>query len=326
LRRNGVNLAGQVGAGMQQGPIFVTGTSRSGKSLLSRLLGLHPNIATHTREFRVWPRFYRKYGDLSQHENFERCLTEMLSYENIRTFIDNDTEYIRQKFLMGEPTYGRLFALFFEYHAERSGKSRWGDQSQKIERYADAIVSNYPTAKIVHMIRDLRDKCAGKSIRRQRGGKKNWREFQRDVSGWLRSVELAERNQKRYPDGYKIVRYETLVCQPRETLHDICAFLGETDIPPALLSEGLQGFRDDNGNSEFDTISSAYIGRFRETMSGREIAFIQARARQAMAAYNYELEPVRLSPRDYLLFYLFDGPIHLVSKYRRSVKPSRSNG
>jgi len=46
---------------MNRGPIFLTGASRSGKSLLSRVLGLHPNIASHNKEFRMWPRFYCRW-------------------------------------------------------------------------------------------------------------------------------------------------------------------------------------------------------------------------------------------------------------------------
>jgi hypothetical protein len=269
----------------------------------------------------MWPRFYRQYGDLSQRANFERCLAAMLSYNNIRSFINNDADYVRQKFWEGKPTYGRLFALFFEYYAEHCGKPRWGDQSQKIERYASAIFANYPTAKIIHMLRDPRDRYTCKEIvRRRRGEEKTIWDFHRYTSGWLRSVHLAEQNQKQYPDCYKIVRYEALVSQPQETLHDVCVFLGEADIPAPLLAEGLRGFRDDSGNSKHHNLSTAYIGCFREAMPGHEIAFMQEQAKQAMAVYSYDLEPIQLSLSDYLLLYFIDWPSNLAVKYKNSIK------
>jgi len=212
-----------------------------------------------------------------------------------------------------------LFGLFFECYAQQLGKSRWADQSQKIERYADAIFLDYPAAKIIHMIRDPRDRyiCSKEVLRQQWGQEKRIWDYHRDISSWRRSVYLAERNQKRYPDGYKVVRYETLVSQPRQTLHDICGFLGEADLPLSLLPKNLQGFTDDSGQNKYDHLSTAYIGRFREAMSGREVAFMQAQAGQAMAAYNYELEPVQLSLKEQLLLYFIDWPIGLARKAKR---------
>ena len=304
---------------MNQGPIFVTGVSRSGKSLMSRLLGLHPNIATHDQEFRMWPRFYRQYGDLGQSANLERCLAAMLSYNNIHALIDGDADYVRIKFREGEPTYGRLFALFFDYDAQRAGKARWGDQSQKLERHADAILAAYPAACVIHMIRDPRDRYTCKEIVRKRRGKKGL-DLHRDTNIWLGSAFLAQRNQERYPDGYQVVRYETLVSQPKETLHQVCAFLGEVDIPAPRLTEGLQGFQDDSGYSRYDGVSTAYVGCFREAMPGHQVAFMQAQTQQAMVAYNYDLEPVRLSLRDSLMLYLIDWPIFLAVKGQEAVK------
>ncbi len=122
--------------------------------------------------------------------------------------------------------YVPLSATILERYTERLGKSRWGDQAQKIECYADVIFTNYPTAKIIHMIRDPRDRIACKKVvRRRRNEEKKIRQFHSDISGWLLSVYLAEQNQKQYPDRYKIVDYETLCFQPKETMHDVCVFL-----------------------------------------------------------------------------------------------------
>lgn len=296
---------------MNQGPILVTGRSRSGKSLMSKLLGSHPNIATHNTELRLWPRFYHLYGDLGQRANFERCLAAMLSYKHIRALINDDTGHIRKKFWEGKPTYGRLFALFLEYHATRLGKPRWGDQSQSIECYTNTILTDHPTAKIIHMIRDPRDRYSCLNVvRRRRGERKKIGSFQRQVREWQNSVCLAEWSRKRYPDRYKIVRYEALVSQLRKTLHDVCAFLDEADIPPPLLAGALRGFRDDHDKPKGDGVSTDYVGCFRKLMPGREIAFIQIHARRAMSIHNYDLEPVQLSLGDYVLLHFVERPIY----------------
>ncbi len=55
-------------------------------------------------------------------------------------------------------------------------------------------------------------------------------------------------------------------------------------------------------------------------MSEREVAFIQSQAKQAMAANNYDLEPVQLSLKDYLLLYFMDGPIYLAHRLSGKVR------
>jgi len=295
-----------------RGPIIIGGLDRCGKTLMRALLVSHPNIAIPVIGSNFWTYFYRQYGDLSSRENFERCLAAMLRYKHALA-IKPDPERIRREFWQGEPTYARLFALFHEHYAEREGKPRWGDQSGLIERYADLVLTAYPTAKIIHMLRDPRDRYAA-SITRYPNGRLR-------VGGatarWLYSVELARRNQQRYPDRYKIVQYETLVREPEKTMRAVCAFLKEAFVPTMLMLEGAPEFRDKdehegNGATAECPISTAYIGRFRHVVSHRELAFMQGYAGPSMVAFDYQLEPIQFSLGDRLRFSFVDWPMNLV--------------
>jgi len=285
---------------MDREPVLVGGLSRCGKTLMCSLLALHPNIAMPSKESNVWSFFYRQYGDLSQRDNFERCLAAMLRYRDMRV-LNPDPDRIRKEFWQGEPTYARLFALFHDHYAERLGKPRWGVQSVCLEYYAALVLAAYPTAKMIHMIRDPRDRYAAHiTTRRARG----WRKVATATANWLYSARLAKRHQKRYPQRYKVVRYEALVSQPKETMRDVFAFLNEDYTPVRLMLESAR-YKDQD-------VSTAFIGHFCQVMSKREIAFMQTYAKRGMVAHNYELEPVRFSPREYPLFYLVDQPINLV--------------
>jgi hypothetical protein len=293
---------------MERGPIFIGGPDRCGKTLLRALLVSHPNIAIPAVGSNYWSYFYKQYGDLGQPDNFERCLAAMLRYKHAR-FLQPDADRIRREFWQGQPSYARLFALFHEHYAEREGKPRWGDQTGLIERYADPIFAAYPGARMIHMIRDPRDRYEA-SLALHPNGKMR-------VGGatarWLYSVRLAQRNHRRYPHRYKIVRYETLVCQPEQTMRDICEFLGEAFVPAMLTMEGAPGYRDKgehraNASSDRAVISTAYIGRFRDAIPGREIAFMQRYAGREMARYDYQLEAIRLPLADWLAFSFVDWP------------------
>src|SRR5512143_715510 len=295
---------------MDHGPIFIGGLERSGTSLIYALLASHPNIAM-TRRTNLWTYFYNQYGDLGRRDNFERCLKAMLHYKRLLV-LKPDPERLRQEFWQGEPTYGRLFALLEQQYADRVGKSRWGDKSLNTERYADPIFAAYPSAKIVHMIRDPRDRYASAITRWKvsRGG------IGAATAMWLSSLKLAERHRQRHPDHYLIVRYETLACEPEKTLCEICTFIDEAYNPTMLSLKGAEVFRDEGGNSSYGprdpgVISTSSIGKFRKVLPPREIAFMQGHAKRQMLALDYPLESIRLSTGERLLFALGDWPFNL---------------
>ena len=206
---------------MRNSPVFIAGPDRSGTTLLYALLASHPNISM-VRRTNMWRYFYGRYGDLSQPENLDRCLDAMVRFKRMR-HLSPDPERIRREMLAGPLTYGRLFALFHEHVAERSGKRRWGDKSLHTEHYAGDVLREYPEAKIIHIVRDPRDRYASLSRR-------NGQQLSRVGGGtarWLHSVQAAFENSKRYPDNYLLVRFEDLLTNPEKTLRSICHFIDE---------------------------------------------------------------------------------------------------
>jgi hypothetical protein len=295
---------------VSDGPIFIAGLERSGTSLIYALLASHPRIAM-TRRTNFWTYFYNQYGDLGEVENFDRCMKTMLRYKRL---LPLKLEYDRvwQQFWRGETSYARLFSIIEEQYAERMGKPRWGDKSLNIERYADPIFDAYPTAKILHMVRDPRDRYASALTRWKvsRGG------IGAGTAVWLQSMRLANRNRSHYPENYMIVRYETLSFQPEETLVGICSFIGEEYTPRMLSMDGAQTFRDEGGNSSYGQlepghISTKSIGRYKTVLSRRQIAFMQKLAGLDMMALGYSMEPVHLSVFDRLIFSTIDLPLNI---------------
>jgi hypothetical protein len=279
-------------------PIFIGGLDRSGKTLLRLALSLHPRIFI-TRRSDLWRYFYNRYGDLSQGENFERCLQAILKYKHVRPLHPN-AERIRQEFWQGEPTYARLFALIHQHHAEAIGKPRWGDQSEALEEYAEEIFTAYPQARFIHLIRDPRDRLAT--------SKSHWRHGRGKVGNslgrWLRSTALAERYLRLYPDRYRVIRYEDLVSQPEAVLADLCEFLGE-EYTPAMLKIGhLRHAEESNINLPKEPCPGCgdfltdFIGLYLQRLSRNEIAQIQLLAKAEMQRWGYWQEKIAFTPKD----------------------------
>ena len=299
-------------------PIFVAGPDRSGTSLMFAILGSHPNISM-VRRTNIWRWFYGQFGDLKQQENFEQCLEMMLSYTRMEG-LHPDPDRIRREFWQGTPSYGRLFDLVHRHHAESLGKSRWGDKSLHTEHYADQVFTEFPRAKIIHMIRDPRDRYAS-IIKRYKGRTKG---VASTTMQWLTSASWAARNASKYPGSYLAVRYESLAQSPERTVRSTCTFLNEEYEPSMLMMDGIPEHRD-GGNSSFErltpgTISTRSIGRYQKVLTPREIAFIQAHAGKEMTAFGYDLAPTNLTASERIAFYLTDYPLNSIKMAAARIK------
>ena len=246
----------------------------------------------------MWSYFYGQYGDLGHADNLDRCLTALMHYKHVR-FLEPDPARIRREFVAGPPTYGRLFALIHQHHAEHEARPRWGDQTGLIERYADVIFAEFPDARMIHMLRDPRD--------RYHASLELWPDGKGRAGGaaarWLYSAQLARRNLQRYPGRYLIVRFEDLIRQPEETLLAVCIFIGETYAPAMTAMDGAPEYRDKRAHGRElrpgeSPLSAAFIGLYRQSIPPRELAFLQRVAARDMALFGYRPDEIELSAAD----------------------------
>ena len=311
---------------MALGPIFVAGLERSGTSLMYALLASHPRVAM-TRRTNLWTHFYGQYGDLGDDANLDRCLDTMLRYRRL-VKLRPDQERLRREFRTGEPTYGRLFALLCQQHAERLGKPRWGDKSLNTERYARPILDAYPDARIVHMIRDPRDRFASSVTRwqRRRGG------IGAGTAEWLASARLAVRNARDHSGSYRLIRYESLVAAADDVMRGVCEFIGEPFAPEMMAMQGAPVFADAGSNSSYGrraagAITTSSVGRFREVLSRQQIAFVQRLAADEMAEFGYEPDAVPLRAHGRMRFAVETMPLEttrlLAWRVREAVRDRR---
>jgi hypothetical protein len=285
-----------------RGPIFIGGLAQSGKTPLRMILGSHPDVSM-TRQTYMWRRFYGRFGDLSSGRNLDRCLSAMLRETGVLR-LRPDLERIRREFLDGPSTYAHLFALIHHHHAERLGKRRWGEQLTFAERFADPIFAAFPTARMIHMIRDPRARyVARKGTHRRTIGKVGW-----ETAMWLYSIALAERNRRNYPNNYKVVMYEDLTMRPLETVRELCAFVGEEFVPS--MERAVSATKFGRGNGVNDTAGSVARTNGR---SPADVLFVNRYTREQLRALNYPVMNASLSPLTQLSFQLVDRPLNLAT-------------
>jgi hypothetical protein len=266
------------------GPIYIAGLDRSGKTTMRAFVTSHPGIDIPAVGSNMETYFYGRYGTLANPANLDRCLEAMLRYKHI-VFLDPDEDRIRSEFAAGPPTYPHLFSLFLRHHAEKAGKRRWGAQTGLAEEYAEVLFDSYPGLKVIHMIRDPRD--------RYQASRAKWPNGKGGAGGaaarWALSTGLARRNLRRHPDDYLVVRFEDLIQSTRQTLTEVFDFLGE-DLTPQVLemkdapkhrSELLAGRAPDE-----PLLSTDFIGLHRG-LSRLELSYLELVLAGGMKRHGY---------------------------------------
>jgi hypothetical protein len=255
-------------------PIFLAGPDRSGIGLLCELFERHPELAM-SRRTDFWDRYAGRYGDLRTRD-VDRCLDDMAVDRRWREFAP-DRERVHAE-VADDRTDARLFASLQQQRMERLGRTRWGDKSLGSEVHADRILTAFPTAMMVHVIRDPRDRYASQKLHRgaSRGG------ASAGAALWRDSVRWADRHMRRFPTRYRIVRYEALVRDPEGTLEELCGWLG--------LPGGVE-------LAATTVLHTRSIGRYRTDLTLRELKVIEDTTGEQLRRFGYRPAPPVSQPR-----------------------------
>jgi hypothetical protein len=207
-------------------PVFVVGCPRSGTTLLQLMLHAHPRIAIPP-ETRILVQAYnrrRSFGDMRSARNREALATWIAT--GPRTQFGDlgiDAGAFVERAVDGPGSLGSVVGLVYVMFAERHGKPRWGDKRPPYIRHLDQLLTMFPDAQIIHLIRDGRDCVA--SLKEM-----PW--FHGDayeaVHRWAEAIDFGARAERRLPpDSYHELRYEDLTADPEFELTRLCGFLGE---------------------------------------------------------------------------------------------------
>lgn len=214
---------------------FLMCSERSGSNLLSRIIGSHPDycapIPTHM--FRVMALNLYKYMDLSQDENFNLMLQDLLNLFNAKfgtwhSQVDWNT--LRTIAEANRCPFHLIYRIYYQ-EALHEGKFRLFIKENQLYRFAFALETSFPNAKYVYMVRDPRDMALSwKCMPVLRGGvlraTKVWRD---DQAGFLQMASWLQAQQR-----VCIIRYEDLLSSPDEVLQQVCDFLGIAFSPRML--------------------------------------------------------------------------------------------
>jgi omega-hydroxy-beta-dihydromenaquinone-9 sulfotransferase len=240
--------------------VFIVGVSRSGTTLMRRILGRHSRIAIadenhymgHLVPGQGVRHVVRKAGDLADDANVRR-LVELLYSDGFRRGSrlrdvspfwqalpdEVPREELERRLLDADRSESGVFLAILQAVAEHRGKAIPGEKTPAHIRFAAELLAWYPTARVVHMVRDPRGIYVSELKRRRERPESvpyRWlvhvplllRLFVvgETVWAWADSVGTYRELRRRFPDRYRAVRFEDLVADPRGELIPLCRFLG----------------------------------------------------------------------------------------------------
>lgn len=296
------------------GPLFIIGVPRSGTKLLRGLLNQHPSIRipdVETEFLPYWARRWNNFGSLGQRENFDRFFRRCLELPFFMQLDERGVEVDCEEWFRSCREYtpaGVFEALIRQVMAipKDDVSLVWGDKSPSYLRHVPLLVESFPGARIVHIIRDVRD-CS-LSMNRAWG-----KDVLRAAQRWQDDVSRARDDGRTFGDSYREIRYEDLLVAPRSVLQDLCAFIGIAFDDCMLgVSAVTENRGDTKGRRE---VVASNAGKYRTNMDPAVVQRIERIACTTLKSLGYPCDyggvPFRLPAWKRHLLQLSDG-LHLV--------------
>lgn len=279
-------------------PFFIVGFQRSGTTLLRVMLDSHPDVAIPLDVVGLWSRYEPRlpeYGDLADDGNLRRLVRDLLDEERIRLWESDLDEDAILECLNGR-RYPDVIAAFYRAYAASRGKRRWGDKDPGNMRRLDRVLEWFPSARIVHIVRDGRDACL--SHTRQSFG---FDDVLPCADAWREQVWWVRRIGRILGAGrYHELRYEDLVREPESELRKACVFLGlEFRDEMLRYHEHIDRSVPESKRHIWPLIDRpvqpSAAGRWRREMSPSLRVCFEKRAGEALAEFGYEVLSERAS-------------------------------
>lgn len=273
---------------MNDRPFFVVGCPRSGTTLVRTILDGHSRLSIPPEShFVVALARHGRRGAVT--------VDDIIAHPEFKAW-NADAEALRHWVDRVAPTnYRELVSAVFDWYAVSHGKHRWGDKTPGYVSYLPQLLSVFPDAQFVHVLRDGRDVVASLS-------EQVWGPEKPAIGAlwWRRKVSAGRRAGARMgTDRYIELKLEDLIVDPETRVRELCDFLGE-QFEPNMLEFPTRArtlfAEDDKVAARVREPLTSGLRDWRSGMSVREQRAVEALCHRQLVRLGYDTG--RWSPRD----------------------------
>jgi hypothetical protein len=288
--------------------IFVVGNSRSGTTMLARILGGNRSVFMFY-ELHFFEELYDPQSEDNPLPRDEACRLAALllarqrngyfSPGDLTRFSSEARDLVKR--LPDPVSSSHVFASVLNYEALRNDKTVPLEQTPRNVFYMREILDQYPQALVLNIVRDARDVVLSQKLK--------WRRFwnaprvprSQCVRFWANyhpvTISLLWNSSIDSADRYQLhprvlhVRYEDILEEPERRISEICSFLGIL-----FSSDMLQISHIGSSHTQDQTVPSginkAAGQRWRRDSRNRyDLAVCQHVTRANLIKHGYELSP-----------------------------------
>ena len=315
--------------------IFVVGSSRSGTTMMGRILGNHSDVFTF-KELHFFGTMWTNNSnqDLNRQKLIDLlsrllCIQEdgLFNQQNISVFNGEAIALLAHKNICNPLS---IYKLFLSAMSNENKSIISCEQTPKNMYYLNEILAFFPQAKVINIIRDQRDVLLSqknKWKRRFLGASKiplseairSYINYHPILTSkvWNSSLEHTAK----YFDNerVKIVKFEELLAKSESVVKDICNFLA-IEFHPQMLNVSVVGSSTEQDNKDSFLLDSSKIEKWKKGgLNSAEIYLSQLTSHKMMSKFSYHLEKFQLPPL-LSIFYIITFPVKLGLAFLLNIK------
>ena len=296
--------------------IFIVGSSRSGTTMMSRILAKHESVYTFN-ELHFFSQIYTKYKkNKIDRLSAQSVLLELFKRQYYGLFAKKDTSEFKDlsNKILVEKTYNIIdvFKIFIEFELNNKKKTIACFHTPNNLYYVEQISKTFSNAKFVNMVRDNRDVLLSQKNKWKRkflGSRKipffeslrsymNYHPITTSIV-WNSSLDITIGCKDRA--DFFILKFEEFLVSPDKECKELCDFLG-LNYQAEMLEVANIGSSNISDSKE-KRIDSTKINKWQEGgLSSAEIYLAQFFSQSIMKEFNYSQMNFFLPPFKVLYF------------------------
>ena len=274
-----------------EAPFFIVGNDRSGTTMLRLVLDRSAEAAIPPESmFLLDFEPVRRKGALEDPVAAAAFVREVWSHPKVRLW----------KLVIPPPevpaglTHAEAYRFAveapFRAYARAQGKQRFGDKTPAYLHAIDELLTVWPLARVVVLVRDARDVAL--SVTTMPFGPNN---AYTAAQWWARGIRRGLEAELRHPEQVLTLRYEDLVADPEARVQEVCDHLDlgynsemlaiERSDPTKIVEDQAAWFAQVSAG-----ITAAGVGKWQTQMSEADQRVIAAVAGPELRELGYEVE------------------------------------